>query len=62
MFGFLREQDDVSVRAHLDSENINHLLSVNRALCRINLLPVTRVLVDTWMLTVKLFYKTSKCA
>ena len=25
-----------------------------RALCRIELLPVTHVLVDTWMLTVKL--------
>ena len=28
-----------------------------RALCRIKLLPVTHVLVDTWMLTVKLVYK-----
>ena len=26
----------------------------DRALCRIKLLPVTHVLVDTWMLTVKL--------
>ena len=29
------------------------------ALCRIKLLPVTRVLVDTWMLTVKLVYELS---
>ena len=29
----------------------------NRALCRIKLLPVTHVLVDTWMLTVKPAYK-----
>ena len=28
-------------------------------LCRIKLLPVTHVLVDTWMLTVKLDYKLS---
>ena len=28
-----------------------------RALCRIKLLPVTHVLVDTWMLTVKPVYK-----
>ena len=28
-----------------------------RALCRITLLPVTHVLVDTWMLTVKPIYK-----
>ena len=28
-------------------------------LCRIKLLPVTHVLVDTWMLTVKLVYKVS---
>ena len=28
-----------------------------RALCRITLLPVTHVLVDTWMLTVKPVYK-----
>ena len=31
----------------------------SRALCRIKLLPVTHVLVDTWMLTVKLVYKHS---
>ena len=30
-----------------------------RALCRIKLLPVTHVLVDTWTLTVKLVYKLS---
>ena len=30
-----------------------------RALCRIKLLPVTHVLVDTWMLTVKLVYELS---
>ena len=30
-----------------------------RALCRITLLPVTHVLVDTWMLTVKLVYELS---
>ena len=29
----------------------------NRALCRIKLLPVTHVLVVTWMLTVKPVYK-----
>ena len=29
----------------------------NRALCRIKLLPVTHVLVDTWTLTVKPVYK-----
>ena len=32
---------------------------LGRALCRIKLLPVTHVLVDTWMLTVKLVYKLS---
>ena len=31
-----------------------------RALCRIKLLPVTHVLVDTWMLTVKPVYKLLK--
>ena len=31
----------------------------NRALCRIQLLPVTHVLVDTWMLTVKPVHKLS---
>ena len=30
-----------------------------RALCRIKLLPVTHVLVDTWILTVKLVYELS---
>ena len=30
-----------------------------RALCRIKVLPVTHVLVDTWMLTVKPVYKLS---
>ena len=30
-----------------------------RAFCRITLLPVTHVLVDTWMLTVKLVYELS---
>ena len=38
-----------SVRVELSS--VRH-----RALCRITLLPVTHVLVDTWMLTVKLLY------
>jgi len=33
-----------------------------RALCRIKLLPVTHVLVDSWILTVKPVYKLSKCA
>ena len=33
------------------------LCIVCRALCRIKLLPVTHVLVDTWMLTVKSVYK-----
>ena len=32
----------------------------SRALCRIKLLPVTHVLVDTWMLTVKPVYKLLK--
>ena len=32
---------------------------VIRALCRIKLLPVTHVLVDTWVLTVKLVYELS---
>ena len=31
----------------------------HRALCRVKLLPVTHVLVDTWMLTVKPVYKLS---
>ena len=31
-----------------------------RALCRTKLLPVTRVLLDTWMLTVKAVYKLLK--
>ena len=35
------------------------ILHFLRALCRINLLPVTYVLVDTWMLTVKLVYELS---
>ena len=30
-----------------------------RAFCRIKLLPITHVLVDTWMLTVKLVYELS---
>ena len=34
-------------------------VTISRALCRIKLLPVTHVLVDTWMLTVKLVYKLS---
>ena len=34
----------------------------SRALCRIQLLPDTHVLVATWMLTVKLVYKLSNCA
>ena len=34
-------------------------MGVTRALCRIKLLPVTHVLVDTWMLTVKLVYELS---
>ena len=32
-------------------------LQIPGALCRIKLLPVTHVLVDTWMLTVKPVYK-----
>ena len=32
---------------------------LTRALCRIKILPVTHVLVDTWMLTVKLDYELS---
>ena len=39
-----------------------HLSPLSRALCRIILLPVTRVLVDAWMLIVKPVYKLSnKC-
>ena len=30
-----------------------------RALCRMQLLPVTNVLVNTWMLTIKLVYELS---
>ena len=33
------------------------ILAKIKALCRIKLLPVTHVLVDTWMLTVKPVYK-----
>ena len=33
------------------------LMVSSMALCRIKLLPVTHVLVDTWMLTVKPVYK-----
>ena len=35
----------------------NEYTRTPRALCRIKLLPVTHVLVDTWMLTVKSVYK-----
>ena len=35
------------------------MLLLYRALCRIQLLPVTHVLVDTWMLTVKLVTELS---
>ena len=42
-----------------DLESINHHCVETRALCRIKLLPVTHVLVDTWMLTVKLVYEFS---
>ena len=35
----------------------NKLRTTSRALCMIKLLPVTHVLVDTWMLTVKPVYK-----
>ena len=49
-------------------QHYNHNLSIkfigclkrilrNRALCRIKLLPVTYVLVDTWMFTVKLVFR-----
>ena len=39
---------------------VSHIsLCVGRALCKIQLLPVTHVLVDTWMLTVKPVYKLS---
>ena len=33
------------------------IIVLTRALCRIKVLPVTQVLVDTWMLTVKPVYK-----
>ena len=39
-----------------------HQLGTCRALCRIKLLPVTHVLVDTWMLTVKLVYESPSYA
>ena len=38
---------------------LRHLQHRTRALCMIKLLPVTHVLVDTWMLTVKTVYKLS---
>ena len=43
-----------------DQEKLDMKLLVkpqSRALCRTKLLPVTHVLVDTWMLTVKPVYK-----
>ena len=42
---------------HGNNESRTHTSSVGRALRRIKLLPVTHVLVDTWMLTVKPIYK-----
>ena len=49
---------------HMSTESINTIypvvlysLHLARALCRIKLLPVTHVLVDTWMLTVMPVYK-----
>ena len=56
------------MKSHISSMSdiLKHLLIFDfwsylccRALCRIKLLPVTHVLVDTWMLTVKLIYKLS---
>ena len=41
------------------SEILVVALKLSRALCRIKLLPVTHVLVDTWMLTVNAVYKLS---
>ena len=37
--------------------NLIYIDLLHRALCRLKLLPVTHVLVDTWMLTVKPVYK-----
>ena len=42
-----------------DSPSPAQRAPVDRALCRTKLLPVTHVLVDTWMLTVKSIYKLS---
>ena len=39
------------------SQYLKYLRVMYRALCRIKLLPVTHVLVDTWMLTVMLVYE-----
>ena len=41
------------------SFSLTYKLLLPRALCRIKLLPVTHVLVDAWMLTVKPVYKLS---
>ena len=55
-----------SIRRNTQVQDIrNHVLdytyfyTTTRALCRIKLLPVTHVLVDIWMLTVKPVYKLS---
>ena len=44
----------------LDIQNKHHYYVSGQGLCRIKLLPVTHVLVDTWMLTVKPVYKLKK--
>ena len=52
---YQRQQQKGSVILSLRLQDTQHVLL--RALCRIKLLPVTHVLVDTWTLTVKPVYK-----
>ena len=49
--------NDDPVTSGFQNQNSGFYLINCRALCRIKLLPVTHVLVDTWMLTVKPVYK-----
>ena len=50
----------LGIKVHSTQYYTTHPLRVTgRALCRIKLLPVTHVLVDTWMLTVKPVYELS---
>ena len=50
-------QKAISIAKARHHIGISNSSSIDRALCRIKLLPVTHVLVDTWMLTVKPVYK-----